>query len=81
MECSSYRCNKGCEAEVDTKCSQEMYDCTNTTNDVCGSMPIAMAYVPWQQWGDVFTGECGLAHGTIFPDLYKPFWVHCGHKC
>ena len=58
----------------------EIYDCPETANDEVGNMPIAMAYVPWQQWGDVFTGECGLAHGTVFPELIKPWWICCGQR-
>lgn len=35
--------------------------------------PVAMAYVPWQQWYTVYDLEKGLACGTIFPELDKPF--------
>lgn len=56
----------------------EAHDCEHLENDEIACMPIAMAYVPWQQWGEVFTGECGLEHGTIFPELVKDFWVSCG---
>ncbi len=35
--------------------------------------PLAMAYVPWQTWGNVFDCEEALANGTIFPDLVLPF--------
>lgn len=43
-------------------------------SDKCDHMPIAMAYVPWQQ----FTGieknlEKAFLAGTIFPELDKPF--------
>jgi len=37
--------------------------------------PVAMAYVPWQQWGMVYELEKALCVGTIFPELNKPF---CG---
>ena len=41
--------------------------------------PIAMAYVPWQQWGQTYTPEQGLRQGTIFPDLDYPFVMgRCG---
>lgn len=36
-------------------------------------MPLAMAYVPFQTWKQVFDPENALAHGTIFPELYLPF--------
>lgn len=35
--------------------------------------PVAMAYVPWQQWYSVYDLEKGLDTGTIFPELNKPF--------
>lgn len=35
--------------------------------------PIAMAYVPCQKWGQVYTFERALDRGTIFPDLDLPF--------
>ena len=55
----------------------EVFDCPQTTNDPLSGMPIGMAYVPWQQWGDVFTAECALDYGTIFPDLVKPLETGC----
>lgn len=35
--------------------------------------PVAMAYVPWQQWQQVYSVETAINRGTIFPDLDKPF--------
>ncbi|MBR2283610.1 MAG: spore coat associated protein CotJA [Ruminococcus sp.] len=32
-----------------------------------------MAYVPVQQWGEVFSDEKALSCGTLFPDLVFPF--------
>ncbi len=42
--------------------------------------PLAMAYVPYQQWETLFPLCTGLNVGTVFPGLYKPF---CGKggKC
>ncbi len=40
--------------------------------------PPVMAYVPWQQWGDLYDGECGLMQGTIFQDLN---YIFCGERC
>lgn len=34
---------------------------------------VAMAYVPFQQWGEIYESSKGLERGTIFPDLDKPF--------
>lgn len=36
-------------------------------------MPIAMAYVPWQEWYGIFDLEKGFRCGTIFEELNKPF--------
>lgn len=34
---------------------------------------VAMAYVPFQQFKDVYSAEKGFETGTIFPELDKPF--------
>ncbi|WP_243578001.1 spore coat associated protein CotJA [Clostridium minihomine] len=34
---------------------------------------VAMAYVPFQQFGTTYSAEKGFNQGTIFPDLDKPF--------
>lgn len=34
---------------------------------------IAMAYVPWQQFGPLYDAQKGLMAGTLFPELDKPF--------
>lgn len=38
------------------------------------SMVIAMQYVPWQHWDQVYCPEEALQYGTIFPELNKPFY-------
>ena len=41
--------------------------------------PVAMAYVPWQQWQTTYAPEQGLMQGTIFPDLDLQFnYGRCG---
>ncbi|MDD7515450.1 spore coat associated protein CotJA [Ruminococcus flavefaciens] len=35
--------------------------------------PLAMAYVPFQQWGDVYDDDKALSKGTLFPELDLPF--------
>lgn len=35
--------------------------------------PLAMAYVPFQSWGEVRSAEEALAGGTLFPALDFPF--------
>lgn len=39
------------------------------------NMPIAMSYVPWQTWKNIYSPEQALRVGTIFEELNKPF---CG---
>ena len=35
--------------------------------------PLAMAYVPFQQWGRTYESHEGFHRGTLFPDLDLPF--------
>lgn len=35
--------------------------------------PLAMAYVPFQQWGRTYESHEGFHKGTLFPDLDLPF--------
>ena len=39
---------------------------------------LAMAYVPYQSWGNVYEPERALDAGTLFPDLDKPFYGRKG---
>lgn len=36
-------------------------------------LSLAMAYVPRQKWQNIYDAKVGLARGTIFADLDKPF--------
>ena len=38
-----------------------------------GSLPLASAYIPYQQWKTTYTIEGALQRGTIFPELDLPF--------
>ncbi len=44
-----------------------------TAGECIDKYPIAMAYVPWQCWQEVYSVDVALSMGTIFPDLFKPF--------
>ena len=35
--------------------------------------PLAMAYVPFQQWREVYSEDDALRKGTLFPQLDLPF--------
>jgi len=37
------------------------------------NMPLAMAFVAFQQWETPYEPEVGFMRGTIFPGLDKPF--------
>lgn len=41
--------------------------------DDLANMPIAMAYVPWQQWRKIYEPKEALKRGTIFKELDLPF--------
>lgn len=34
---------------------------------------LARAYIPWQRFTTKWSPAEGLARGTIFPELYKPY--------
>ena len=42
------------------------------------SMPLAMTYVPWQKWQNIYKPEIALYAGTIFQELDLPF---TGRRC
>jgi hypothetical protein len=55
------RCNK------DDRCDKDDFECVD-------KLPLAMAYVPFQKWRKVLDASAGLAAGTIFEELYKPWY-------
>ncbi|MBQ3140096.1 MAG: spore coat associated protein CotJA [Ruminococcus sp.] len=44
------------------------------------SAPLAMAYVPFQNWGDTKSPEDALDCGTLFSDLVYPFEKGGGNR-
>ena len=59
---------------------RQMDGCPNTRNDFLEGKPLAMAYVPWQQWKEIYEPCQGFQQGTIFRELDKPFlWK--GGRC
>ncbi|MBR6812137.1 MAG: spore coat associated protein CotJA [Oscillospiraceae bacterium] len=42
-------------------------------------MPLAMAYVPPQSWGEIYPNDRALERGTLFPALDLPF--KCERGC
>lgn len=47
--------------------------CPNTSVGGMENYPLAMAYVPWQQWKQTYALDRGFQRGTIFPELDLPF--------
>ena len=54
-----------------------LMDCNNQKKQVQVQSP-AMAYVPWQRWGDLYEPCKAFVKGTLFAVLDKPFR---GGKC
>lgn len=55
--------------------------CRNSRRDEgFENMPLAMAYVPWQNWDNIYDLDKGFRVGTIFPCLDKPFMGRCACK-
>lgn len=48
----------------------------NSTSVFLENFPLAMAYVPIQQFETIYELDEALHNGTIFPELNKPFM--CG---
>lgn len=54
--------------------------CGCRREDPLYGMPLAMAYVPWQTWGDTFDLCDSFQTGTIFKELDQPFLGRGGWK-
>ena len=59
---------------------RQMHTVPMPERPVCENRPIAMAYVPWQNWCDLYEAEKGFQCGTIFKELDKPFFGKGGLK-
>lgn len=46
---------------------------TFTPPDMPSNPQLAMAYVPFQQWGNTMQPDDALSSGTLFSDLVFPF--------
>ena len=54
-------------------CPRRMDGCPDTRDFFPDDIPLAMAYVRWQRWQDVYEPCKAFQHGTIFMELDKPF--------
>lgn len=49
--------------------------CPNTCDpEFRDTFPLAMAYVPWQKWQDIYDIDKAYCAGTIFAQLDLPFY-------
>ncbi len=48
-------------------------ECCRTLKVFPKEISVAMAYVPFQQWCDVYQCDKALCQGTVFPVLDLPF--------
>ena len=64
-------------------CPQPPVSCCEPKPD-CGctgdSLPVAMAYVSWQNWQNTYDPETALRKGTVFPCLDLPFLAYKGAR-
>lgn len=72
MRCSR-RPVQSMPAQSSPDCCQKMDGCPDTHDHFPADMPIAMAYVPWQKWQEIYEPCRALESGTIFKELDKPF--------
>jgi len=57
-----------------TSCEEFNTDSTaSAASCACQNQVLAMAYVPDQEWGDLYDEAIALQRGTLFPELDKPF--------
>ena len=67
-------CSPICNTRADQDC-----DCRERVmNDPLQGMPLAMAYVPWQQFCNLYDEHEAFHDGTIFKDLDLDFY---GRRC
>ncbi|WP_243426727.1 spore coat associated protein CotJA [Faecalicatena fissicatena] len=63
-----------CQSRQGRSCpNQGMYRGAQQSGRQLSDLPVAMAYVPWQEWYGIFDLEKGFCCGTIFEELNKPF--------
>ena len=78
-------CNQPCRPMPVQRISRDICVCHEEADTSCGCtkarFPVntayAMAYVPFQQSGEVYACDRALSRGTIFPCLDLPFLKGC----
>lgn len=77
------RRNCGCTAGSTSRRSACMPGnrCTVHGEDQLSGLPLAMAYVPLQEWRNLYDLESGFNEGTLFKELDFPFYpASCPRK-
>lgn len=70
-------CQKDASYEREGACQKE----PSWRDDSLSSFPVGMAYVPWQNWKEIYEIDKALEAGTIFRELEKPFLGRRAFKC
>ena len=75
--------NMNCNCDTAEPCVQPRMKerCDNDCSrgrDMLYGMPLAMGYVPWQNYECTYEPAQALKAGTIFPELDKPFYGRKG---
>ncbi len=60
---------------ADCRCDRVMTkrSCYEKQESCIDKFPVGMAYVPWQNWNQIYEFDKALHRGTLFPELDKPF--------
>lgn len=69
---SSYNANNSSGTSGSSRMNEASGTNGNTTR-FPKNTPLAMAYVPFQQWNEVYTEDEAFKNGTLFPELNLPF--------
>lgn len=59
---------------------QRMDGCPDTRDFFSSDIPLAMSYVKWQEWQDIYEPCKALERGTLYQELDKPFTGKGGRK-
>lgn len=73
------RIPRTCDECQGTRVMAPCDDCRHTKDEL-RDMPIAMGYVPWQEFGCTYEPMEGFHAGTIFPELDKRFYGRRGMR-
>lgn len=70
-------CNTGQQRNMmrQMRRTDEMERSSRQTGKMRDDLPVGMAYVPWQEWGEMYEVCKGFREGTMFPELNLIF---CG---